>query len=689
MKFSEYPIVKLLLNVILGILLARANIFASSQWYWIVVFIILLLLMAWPKKYFFAYKHRHIAGFIISLLFISLGYSLYEYNFDYEKENHFSNHLEYSKSSQLRIIEAPLEKANSIKIIVEVEAIQTDSAIYNTLGKALLYLQKDSSANNLEYGDIIVFRDKIRATEPPQNPDQFDYKAYLHLNGIDYQSYARSDDWELMKKAGISPISLALHLRKKLIKILYNNNIKDDELSVAAGMLLGVRDMLSPELRDAYAGAGAMHILCVSGLHVGIIFLILSWLLSIIPLTRNSKIIKSIIILLIIWFYAMLTGFSPSVVRSATMFSFIIIGQSLKRHVNILGSISSSAFILIIFDPTLIFNLGFQLSYSAVISIVILQKPIANLWVPNNMIVDKLWQLVAVSIAAQIGTAPLSVYYFHQFPNFFILTNLIVIPAAYIIIMLGILVVAVSFIPYISALLGKLLSAFLSLVNFLITYIEQMAYAVTRNLYISSSIMLISILFIISLSIWLLTRKRFFVFVNLVLILLLFVVWNYNYDKGNEFVIYNTNKSTYMAIYSDNEAWVLCDSAIIKDPDIASFSVSGHEIRKNISKYNYMLIDSNLIIENSYFYVKYPYMKFGDTTIVFNDQNRDTCFPEANFYIYNSYKNRALKNYNQDLDWILTSNIPPWESKKLIPKLDSLGINSHQIKYDGAWVLKF
>ena len=392
---------------------------------------------------------------------------------------------------------------------------------------------------------------------------------------------------------------------------------------------------------------------------------------------------------MVIWFYAMLTGFSPSVVRSATMFSFIAVGQGLNRHVNIIGSLSSSAFVLLIFDPSLIFNLGFQLSYSAVTAIVILQKPIANIWVPNNPILYKIWQLVAVSVAAQIGTAPLSIYYFHQFPNFFILTNIIVIPAAYVIIMLGIAVVTFSFIPFLSALLGKGLSIFLSAVNFLITYIEQMEYAVTRNIYISEEVLFLSILIIISLSIWLLSKKKNFVFVNLLLIILLLPAWSLRHNTVDEFVIYKAKRNTYMAIYSNNEAWVFCDSSIYQNPELADFSVSGHELRKGILKHNYFLIDSTLHIENEVFYIDYPFLKLGESIVVLNNEIRDTIFSNTNYYIYHSYKNRAISNLNSDVEWVLTSNIPPWESKKIISKLDSLGINSHQIKNDGAWVLKF
>ncbi|OYT11352.1 MAG: hypothetical protein B6I18_04430 [Bacteroidetes bacterium 4572_112] len=689
MKISEYPIIRLLVSIIIGILLSKSDIINNFQWYWVIPFVIILATLAWPKRYFFSYKNRHIAGILISLIFVLIGFSLHKYNTNFEKENHFSNYIGSHSTYQLKLIEPPQNKEKTTKLICEVEIVKTGNSIHSTIGEVLIYLQKDSNSQLLSYGDIIAYTSELKPTEDPLNPDQFNYKNYLLLQGIKYQSYGRAHNWKLIQKAETSIMGFALNLRKDLLKVLEENNVKDDELSVAAGMLLGVRDMLSPELRQAYAGAGAMHILCVSGLHVGIIFMILSWLLGFISNTTAGKATKSIIIISIIWFYALLTGFSPSVVRSATMFTFIVVGQGLKRHVNIFGSLSSSAFVLLVYDPNLLFDLGFQLSYAAVTAIVIIQPPLAKLWAPRYSIINKAWQLIAVSVAAQIGTAPLSIYYFHQFPNYFILTNLIIIPAAYLIIMLGIIVVATSFIPIISALLGKGLSFFLELINYIISYIEQMQYAVTKNIYISPTILFFSILLIISMSIWILEKKKKLIFVNLSLIIILLVAGLFNYDLEDEFVFYKNRKSTYMAIYSDKQAWILCDTNVYNDHSIASFSVSGHELHKGISEYHYYLLDSNLHVKNKRFYIDYPFIAIGDKVILLNNSKIDSLDKSQYYYLYHDYNIKSTKPINKNANWIISQNIPYWESKKIIPKLDSLGINYHQIKTDGAWVVKF
>ena len=668
MNLSEYPIVKLLLSIIIGILLASFIALDNVLLYAFGVLLILFTLIAWPKKYFFSYNNRFISGIIIFVFFISVGALLFQYHFNYSKSSHFSLFQKQNSSLLLKITEPPQQKDKTIKVFAEVIAVNNDFENTSTIGNALLYLQKDNISTTLEYGDIIAFHKAISETEPPSNPDQFNYQEYLYLKGVQHQGYGRTSDWSLVEKAGISPMGMALKLRLYLLEVLRENNIEEDELSVAAGMLLGVRDMLSPELRDAYSGAGAMHILCVSGLHVGILYMIIAWMLSFMSETTRNKLIKSIIILVIIWLYAMLTGFSPSVVRSATMFSFIAIGSNLKRHVNIIGSLSSSAFVLLVYDPTLIFNLGFQLSYSAVVAIVIIQPALAKLWFPKYKVVDYFWQLTTVSIAAQIGTAPLSIYYFHQFPNYFILTNFIVIPAAYIIIMLGIAVILTSFIPFISALLGKLLSFILMIVNSAITGIEQMDYAVTRDIYISEPILILSILFVVFTSAMFLLKKRKLIFIYQALVILILIAMNFNFDKDDEFVIYKTSKSTYIAIYSGKEAWIMADSNVLKDPEIASFSVAGHELKKGIKKYNYLPIDNKLKVTKSNFKIDYPFIMFGDNMIMLNNSSIDSIMPNVDYYFYTNYKNTYQTPNHSDVHWIVSQNIPIWEKKKAFPK---------------------
>jgi competence protein ComEC len=690
MRFKEYPILKLLIAIIIGILLAKSEVIPIINWYYILLPIIILSLLSWPNKNIFPYKYRNISGLFIYFTFILLGFLLYQNSFESIRSGYFGNikNLE-NKYYQIRIIEPPQEKPNSIKIYAEVEAVETNDTIKASFGKLLIYLQKDSIAQKLEYGDKLAFNKKINTIEAPKNPEQFNYKAYLQQKDILFQTYLRSGEWNILvsnEKYGI--VYNALKLRSYLLHILETNNVKGDELGIAAGMLLGLRDLLSPELRQAYTGAGAMHILCVSGLHVGILFLILNALLSFLNHSHKTKIIKASIIMLFIWFYALLTGLSPSVVRSATMFTFVIIGQNINRHTNILGSLSASAFLLLIINPSLLFDLGFQLSYSAVVAIVILQKPIENLWIPNNIVIYKIWQLITVSIAAQIGTLPISLYYFHQFPNLFLLTNIIVIPAAYIVIILGITVLLTSFIPPISLFLGKVLSNFLGLLNLSISKIEHWQYSVTKDIFLNSTLLILLITLIISMSIWLLLIKKKMIFVNISIIIFILIANNIKYENSEEVVFYHSTKNTYLAFYSGREAVIICDSAVINNPNIMSFQVGGNELIRGIKSRKFLQINKLEEFENSKICIKPPFIRFNNENYAFSPIKNTSYSPiKVDYFIIDKLMNLKSEIIDSSSSIILAANIPKWKTDKIKNTISEKG-SYYSIRDNKAWVKK-
>jgi len=583
MNWHEYPILRLVVPLLLGIL--YYIFFPAGALPIISNFILLLFIafLAWPRKYLFPYKHRYISGIALYLAFFVAGISLTQYHYSFSNKGYFANQLTKSNYVEVQIVELPEEKPNSIKLIVEVEKVGDAQHHLMTHGLAVVYLQKDSLARSLDYGDILLFKSVLKPIKSPQNPDEFDYKQYLSNNGILYQAYLRSGEWQIIaRNEGDFLKSWAFSMRKYLLNELQRHHIVNAEFSVTAAMLLGVRNYLSPELRQAFAGAGAMHILCVSGLHVGIIFMILNAFLTFFDHLKKGRLMRTIIILSSIWIYAMITGFSPSVVRAATMFSFISIGQNIGRHVNIYNSLAASAFILLLFNPYLILDVGFQLSYAAVIAIVALQKPIQNLWAPRSLFLLKIWQLTTVSIAAQIGTAPLALYYFHSFPNYFLLTNLVVIPAAFIIFITGIMVLVFSWAGVLADYFAFLLSKMVYLLNAFIVGIQQLPYAVSRDIYISSWQLAILILLSVFLSVMLIHRKRKLIYVNLSLIILFLVLDVFQRAPKNQFIVYQTGKYDYISYISDHQEFAFTEKDVIEYPDLLDYQVHEHNIRSYI-----------------------------------------------------------------------------------------------------------
>jgi competence protein ComEC len=689
MKVSDYPVFRLLISLLLGIVLAHFLLPFSIRIHWIWPLLIFLAVISWINKPFFAFRIRVLTGVLIHISFVLIGIFTYQNHFDQVYYNYFGNHLADNQKYWLKITEPPQEKDKSVKTIVSVLAIADKNGIKQSQGKAIIYFAKDAKSLQLKYGDYLAVNKTFQLVEAPQNPDQFDYQSFLALKDIHYQLYLRAGEWKksnYTSKHGVK--YYALSLRNKMLKVLKDNHLKDDELSVAAGMLLGLSDLLSPEIMQAYSGSGAMHVLSVSGLHVGIIFLALNVVLSFLDSRPRGKIIKAIITFFAIWFYALLTGLSPSVVRAAAMFSFILIGQNLSRYVNIYNSLATSAFVILLFNPTLLFNVGFQLSYFAVIAIVVFQKPFSQIWTPSNKYVNQVWQLIAVSLAAQIGTAPLSIYYFHQFPNLFLLTNLIVIPAAYLVINLGILLIFLSFIPPVADFLGLVLSYLLRYLNQIIIGIEQWHYAVIRDLYLSLPMFVISFLLVISISVWLINRQKKLIFLNLILLALLVFANQFKYDIRNEFTIYQTNKQLYMAIYSNREAWIICDSVTLADPSSMDFQVSGHELRKGIKKRHYYPIDKKIMVQGAHFMIHYPMIHFDSLTFCLNpsvaeQQKRfDKYWDRAVLFPVPRFQHAQIDSQKE---YVLVDRFSKYQLQKLFPDMDKLPTNVYSIKEKGAF----
>ncbi|MBA4323416.1 MAG: competence protein, partial [Odoribacter sp.] len=349
------------------------------------------------------------------------------------------------------ISEPPVEKENTFKLVVEVRNIKDSTTWKEVSGKAIIYLQKDSFSSGLHYGDRLFISSDFSEVRSPQNPSEFNYKKYLSNRFVYHQSYVKSGKWKLVSRDhGNIFMTAAINIRNLFLGIFRDNKITGREYAVSSALILGYTDKIDPELMKDYSNVGVIHILSVSGMHVGVIFLVLNYLLFFFEKFRHGKIIKTIILLLLIWLYAMITGLSPAVLRAAAMFSFIAAGRSFNRQVNIFNSLAASAFLLLMINPFFLADVGFQLSYLAVVGIIIIQPFLSSLWYPGNWFLKQAWGITVVSVAAQIATFPLSIMYFHQFPNYFLVSNLIVIPFSNFIIYSGMLVLFTAPIGWLS-----------------------------------------------------------------------------------------------------------------------------------------------------------------------------------------------------------------------------------------------
>jgi competence protein ComEC len=585
----------------------------------------------------FSFKFRHISGVLILISLVCLSILYLNLRQQYEMSGHFSKQIDVENAEEqvyvLRLLESPQQKNNSYKAEVEVVAVKDSTEWTEVNGKMILYFEKDSVAiSTLDYGDYISVYGKASEIAPPSNPGQFNYKRFLERKKIYHQIYVKTTHWIALDKQKQNPIyRFALQCREYLLDILLENDIKGREYAVASAILLGYSDKIDAKLLQQYSGAGAMHILCVSGLHVGIVYVIFSLLLFFLGRTDKSRFVKSILLILLIWSYAVLTGLSPSVMRASAMFSLVAIGQNLRRDTNIFNTLSTSAFILFLVDPMILFDLGFQLSYSAVLGIVLLQSPMHKLFYVKNKILDKLWAITTVSIAAQIGTLPISLYYFHQFPNYFILTNILVIPASGAIIYSGIAVMLFSFIPLLSSSIAFLLTWMIKAMNYSIGGIESLPGSVTKDIFLSTYELIFLYIIIISLIAWVYSKQKKYIFIFLASVLLmtsLISIRKIQQSDNQRFICYSVNKATAMEFSYGNKSIFICDTTLLNDYEKQRFFVDGYRNINGIKNIEeYALSDTS--ISNPFFCKQQQFIRFQPYTIA--------CINQENYYY--SYEN--------------------------------------------------
>jgi len=342
-----------------------------------------------------------------------------------------------------------------------------------TRGKILLHIQKDSTVNSLKVYDKMVIPTDFAAIPAPLNPHQFDYKKYLEKQGVYQQVFIKTNLFVGLSNPGFSIYKLADDVRITIQKSLKKYNFKEEELAVISALLLGQRQDISKELVTDYTRAGAIHILAVSGLHVGIILLILSFVFKPLERLRNGTVLKTVLIVCLLWMFAFIAGLSASVVRAVTMFTAVAIAMTFDRKTMVTHSLITSMFVLLLCKPMFLFEVGFQLSYLAVFSIVWIQPKLYGLWKPRWKLIDYFWQLFTVSTAAQLGVLPISLFYFHQFPGLFMLSNLVIIPFIGSILIGGIVVISLSLLKILPLFVANIYGAVISAMNAFVSWISK------------------------------------------------------------------------------------------------------------------------------------------------------------------------------------------------------------------------
>lgn len=560
---GEIPVVVLLLPFLLGIGLG-IDLFAGANTTWLmiafialcVVFIILNLTYTQLKLY----KTRWIGGSLITVILFLLGWlSVTQYK-ELNKKDHFSK----VKSQYLvvKINSEPNLKNGLLRFTADVEESIINKK-KSTVSGTLLIAIKDSAAKTLYYGDKLLIPAKYKPIEPPFNPAEFNYKNYLANQNIFYQAFLYPKQYGLVKaNTGNPVVAYSLQLRQQLVEKLKRNMRDTNAIAVASTLILGYKADLSNDVLQAYSKTGTVHVLSVSGAHVAIIYILLALVLGFLDRFKYGKLLKAFIIVTLIWYYSLLSGFSPAVCRAAVMISMVIIGKTYNRYINTLNILAISAFILLLYDPFFITDVGFQLSYLAVCGLIVFQPIVYKWFTVKNKWLDKLWALCSVSIAAQVITFPLSAFYFHQFPVYFLISNLFIgIPTA-IIMYSGIAFLMLPQIPFASAAVAFVLEKTILIMNKGLAMIEYTPYASIGKIWLTTPEYLLLYIIIISLFYFLYDKKVWLVKLAGVCILLLsisFSMKSIHQNNTNSVAWLNLKKHQGIIFKNGNEAIVLSD----------------------------------------------------------------------------------------------------------------------------------
>lgn len=551
-KLLEYLPFHFTLSLIIGITSQfnfRIWSFGFSRIIYVFVILLIILILLRKSKYYFI----GVWGF-----FFYVGVTTVYIQNPRNNLSYYQNHVK-ENSTALLVIDKML-KAGSFYHRYEASIIQVDNT--KTIGIVLLNIQKDSTRKILKVDDIIFLKPEIKKLTPPLNPHQFNYSSYLRKQGIYHQVFIQNSNYKLLDERRYSILGIAYEIRKSIQEALKKYSFKKDQLAILNALLLGQRQEVSKELIDEYSKAGAIHILAISGLHVGIILLIFSSLLKPLERIRRGKIYKTILLIALLWMFAIIAGLSASVVRAVTMFTFVAFGMFINRKNSVMNSLILSAFFLLLIHPLFLFDVGFQLSYLAVFGIVWVQPKLAQLWKPKYKLINKLWQLLTVSIAAQFGILPLSLYYFHQFPGLFMLSNLVIIPFLGSILVGGILIIVLALIGILPEIVAKFYGTIISWMNGFIRFISEQEDFLFTDISFSGYVMISSYLLILSVGALFskLNPKRLLTcLASIILFQSILTIEKYERQQQNEFIVFHKSRNTVVGLRKKDSLHVYHD----------------------------------------------------------------------------------------------------------------------------------
>lgn len=599
MNLLKFVPIKLTIFLVTGILLgSHFNLTILYSFGITGIFISILALL------FFTSKNRNSVSFGIVMTLTTISIGVLSINL-WQPTNWSDHYSHYNISERgtytLKIREALKSNSFSDRYVVVVKEVNRQK----TSGKIILNIPVDTTKNTLQVDYELTTYGLLNEIRPPLNPHQFDYQAYLKSLGIYHELKIERDANYLSKNYSTSLFGIAALARNKIVFKLEKAGFGQDELGIIQALLLGQRNSISAETYNNYKDAGAVHILAVSGLHIGILLLLLQFIFRPFERLPNGKTIKLVVIVVLLWCFAFLAGLSASVVRAVTMFSFVAYALYLNRPSNTFNILALSMFfILLLFNPMLIFQVGFQMSYAAVFSIVWIYPMLQQFWFPKNIILKKIWQLLSVSIAAQLGVLPISLFYFHQFPGLFFISNLLIVPFLGLLLGMGILVMVLALLDTLPDFLVLWYNRLIGLMNSVIEWVAQQEAFVFKNISFDGMQLLFSYAMIISI-LALYTKVNFKKVLVFLITVIAFQSWllyaTMNDAKKEKLLLLHQTKNSVLVHQKGNQLAIHKTDSLVNKRLLTDFKIGENLIisTKQLLKNSYEIEKKKLLVIDS------------------------------------------------------------------------------------------
>lgn len=626
-------------------------------------------------------KNRKFTGLIyffsLQLALVCCGWLLSFSNDINQKPDFFGKHIGKGKYFVARITQTPAEKPRTYKLSVRVLNAVDSSRDIKVKGNAIVYVYKNEDSLTYHRGDTILISDKWEPIKSAGNPYEFNYAQYAARNNIYYQQFVPANKILLLGRAnGNSSLIDKVHdyCMQQLATYLPDRKA----LGLMQAMLIGDEINLDSDTRQSYSETGIVHIIAISGSHITFFFVLISFLLSWIK-NRKYHWLKYLLALPLIWFYVMMAGAAPSAVRAAVMFTILSVGFALQKQPNPLNQLFAAAFILLCVEPMWLYSTGFQLSFLAVLSLILFYNRIYHLLDLKNKLLRGAWAAISASLAAELLVAPLVIYYFHLFPLWFVIANLAAYLFMGVVLVLGILIIVFSPVGVIAKCLGAVTMFIVGLFNNLVVFFQANNPPSFSFLHITGFDLVLLYLLIAAIAIFLIYRKGYSMWIASTIVAILatsLLVQSYQAGKQKRFIVYNINHTAYIELIDGKYYTPLTNDSV--KPAQFNYCVKPAHIQWHSWRQKVKIIQPQRYV-------------IGKSTIAVLDSMPNAAISYANYvvigYPYKLGAVEALQIACHPGELVFTSNLSRKQLATWLDACKAAKIPAHAVANDGAFIL--